>query len=162
MATGYPYGTRLGLEAVTADLEEPIGTDQRCTCSLNLSPQLPATAADLAVRPMISERITGRCAIRSSQARNKPALGDMIAAREDMPEELRPFLKANQTAQAAAPKKQAKARKKIPKAASTPRREQRRENPGTDRTAEGRDSGRDHEGGRLAGSQCKGLSVYRR
>jgi uncharacterized protein (DUF2336 family) len=33
-----------------------------------------------------------------SQARNNPELGDLIAAREDLPEELRPFLKANQTA----------------------------------------------------------------
>jgi len=39
-----------------------------------------------------------------SQARAKPALGEMIAAREDMPEELRPFLAANQSAAATAKK----------------------------------------------------------
>jgi uncharacterized protein (DUF2336 family) len=35
-----------------------------------------------------------------SLARGKPEVGDMLAAREDLPEELRPFLKANQTAPA--------------------------------------------------------------
>ena len=67
----------------------------------------------------------------------------------------------------ASPKKEAKAGKKAAKPAhakeaSTPRREQGRKDPGTDRAAQGSQPRRDPEGHGLAGPQRPGLPLDRR